>query len=628
MKQYRPEIDGLRAIAVMAVVIFHARLPGLPGGYLGVDIFFVISGFLITSIIINDVDSGSFSYARFYERRIRRLLPAATVLLLVVTLMAWFTMWPSQFRSYADSLMATAAFLSNVHFWQSVDYFNEAPEPLLHTWSLAIEEQYYLLFPLLLVTSKRFLSWAAVAGVAFVIFASSLWLAHWGAVNKPDVNYFFTFSRFWELAAGTLAAFAVRLYPSRPRTDLSLVGLIAVLVPLLIYTPATPHPSFPTLVPVLGTALLMVYCRDDVAVARLLRHRSLVYIGLASYSIYLWHQPVFVFAYMLFPQVEHLGLTILLILLSVALGALSARFVERPFRHPNKNTDISKTYTARQVVLIGVIVSVSLIGLAVFLKSRSDQTFRYQNTTSAQRDILEYALGPRPLIENNAASECQKLRKYPGDIGHMCVPQEQGIVLWGDSHAHALWTGMQGLDPQVSYLANSGCAPFLGSTAITSRECVNANARFYPMIVEAKPKTLILHAKWDSKRDTFGLVEDTLKQLQRDLPDTKILMVGGAPQWRPSLPERLVAQGVPRERGARIESSQKIVRDTDADLLALWKRAGLPESQFLSLVDRYCQGDACIAFQGEDLVPFAYDYGHVHPDTAAEIGKWIMSTLP
>lgn len=331
--QYRPEIDGLRAVAVIPVILFHAGFAPFSGGYVGVDVFFVISGYLITALLLEDIRKERFSIARFYERRARRILPALAVVLAATLPFAWFWMLPGPFESYARSMLFTALFLSNVHFWENTGYFatSTEAEPLLHTWSLAVEEQFYLLFPLCLWLLSRksgrvLLVWfALVAGL-------SLLLAEWGVRNEPEVNFFFTFSRVWELLAGSICAVLLAQRPQPVQGALGAAGLLMILAAVVLYDATTPFPSVWALLPVGGTMLIILFAAPGTWVATALSWKPVVAIGLVSYSAYLWHQPLFAFARIRsLTEPSHLLMAILC-LLTFVLAALSWRFVEQPFR--------------------------------------------------------------------------------------------------------------------------------------------------------------------------------------------------------------------------------------------------------------------------------------------------------
>lgn len=331
--QHRPEIDGLRSIAVLPVMFFHAGLEWFSGGYVGVDVFFVISGYLITSIILRDLELGKFSILRFYERRIRRILPALYLVLMCTTIVSWFTMLPDPLENYGQSLFATTVFANNVLLTMTAGYWDLAIElkPLVHTWSLGVEEQYYAVFPVLL-----FLVWRLGKGATALIFTgialASLVAAQWGAEHFPTGNFYLVHSRFWELLVGALCAVAGS---SRqvPRSDLAaFAGLAMIVYSIFAFSDTTPFPSLYALVPTVGTALIILFCTQDSPLGRILCTWPMVTVGLISYSAYLWHQPAFAFARIVSktePAPAMLAATVPAIL---GLGYLSWRYVETPFR--------------------------------------------------------------------------------------------------------------------------------------------------------------------------------------------------------------------------------------------------------------------------------------------------------
>lgn len=335
--QYRPEIDGLRAVAVLPVILFHAGLSSFAGGFVGVDIFFVISGYLITSILIADLDAGRFSLVTFYERRARRILPALFFVMLCCLPFAWMWMLPEQLDLFFKSVLAVCAFVSNILFWQKSGYFSAAAEemPLLHTWSLAVEEQYYLLFPIfLLLCWKLGRGW--VIGLILLCFCMSLGLSEWGWRNNPMANFYLAPTRVWELFAGSFVAFVPRRAWGRVGEALALLGLFAIVIAIFAYDKTLPFPSLYALLPVGGVVLVILFAQPGTGVAKLLSHRWLVAVGLISYSAYLWHQPLFAFARLRSLAEPSLGLMLGLSLLSLGLAAVSWRFVEQPFRHKGR----------------------------------------------------------------------------------------------------------------------------------------------------------------------------------------------------------------------------------------------------------------------------------------------------
>lgn len=331
---YRREIDGLRALAVLPVMLFHAGFSGVSGGFVGVDVFFVISGYLITGILISEQAAGTFTLTGFYERRARRILPALFVVLLACLPFAWAWLLPSDLKAFARSLAAAAISLSNVLFWRESGYFDTSSElkPLLHTWSLGVEEQYYMVFPLLLLGLAR---WRP-RWTPYVLWAGavlSLALAQWAALRQPSLAFYLLPTRGWELLAGALLAY----YHSQPIPRLrqaaalnqagSLLGLAMMAYAMLRFDQHTPFPGVYALLPTLGAVLIIACAQPGTWVGKLLATPVLVSIGLISYSAYLWHQPVLAFAryyLMTQPRPEVMATLLLLVL---GLAWLSWRYV-------------------------------------------------------------------------------------------------------------------------------------------------------------------------------------------------------------------------------------------------------------------------------------------------------------
>ena len=339
---YRREIDGLRSIAVVPVIFFHAGFSLVSGGYVGVDVFFVISGYLITTLLLADLEQGQFSIAHFYERRIRRIVPALLFVILITTVFAVYYMIPDQVRDYYGSMLSVAGFVSNFYFAADAGYFGAAPleKPLLHTWSLSVEEQFYLLFPLLMMFGwrhgrERMLRWIVLVAIASLIVAE---LSH--RLLDPELAYYLTTGRAWELMLGALIAFQGESLIERSsywqRECAALAGLAMIGVAVFGFDQHTPSPSLYTLLPTVGAALILVYARRDTLTGRLLGSWPLVAIGLVSYSAYLFHQPLFAIGRILGVFTPDNPLFAKLALLSMAMGAVSYWLVERPFRKKNR----------------------------------------------------------------------------------------------------------------------------------------------------------------------------------------------------------------------------------------------------------------------------------------------------
>lgn len=333
--KYRAEIDGLRALAVAPVILFHAGFELFSGGFVGVDVFFVISGYLITMVLIEDIEKKQFSIVYFYERRVRRILPALYMVMAFSIFVAWILLSDAALNKFGNGLLGVTLFVSNIIFWrQEEGYFDEAAElnPLLHTWSLSVEEQYYLLFPLFLVIAWRF-GKTRVFWMIIGMLILSLLLSEWGWRNRATANFYLAPTRAWELFVGSIAAFVVQRNGVRKNNTLALLGLAAIIFSIFAYDKSTPFPSVYALVPILGVVLLILFAHKNTIVCKLLSKRAIVGIGLISYSAYLWHQPLFAFTRIYTKELSlSLELSLVLILTTLVLSYFSWKFIETPFR--------------------------------------------------------------------------------------------------------------------------------------------------------------------------------------------------------------------------------------------------------------------------------------------------------
>lgn len=336
---YRADIDGLRALAVVPVVLFHAQIPGFSGGFVGVDLFFVISGFLITSILVNELAENKFSLLTFYERRARRILPALLAMLIACVIAGYFLLRPDQYAALGKSALATLVFSSNIWFWHSTDYFSEPAEfnSLLHTWSLAVEEQYYLIFPLILIVLFRGRRdiFRYLLGFAILSFC----IAEYYSTRSPSGAFYLAPARAWELMIGSMLSISwVRQsasdLPGWVKEMLGVAALSLILGSVFLLDEHSPFPGVYALPVILGGALLIYTGAEGTLVAKFLSLRVFVSIGLISYSLYLWHQPILVFSRLIDP-VWSISIWFWIVL-SFAAGWLSWRYVESPFRNKSR----------------------------------------------------------------------------------------------------------------------------------------------------------------------------------------------------------------------------------------------------------------------------------------------------
>lgn len=468
---YRSEIDGLRSVAVIPVILFHAGVPGFGGGYVGVDVFFVISGFLITTILLMDLEQENFSLARFYERRARRILPALTVVILGCLPFAWMWMLPGEFVAFGKSVISASLFVSNIFFWTESGYFEAAGElkPLLHTWSLSVEEQYYLIFPVLLSVFWKF-GRRAIIPVLVIAIILSLGLAEWGWRNAPSASFFLTPTRVWEILLGALCA--VWLKDRRPKSDiLSLLGICMVLYATFFFDDTTPAPSLWIAIPVVGTALVLSFARTGTFVARGLSTRPLVMIGLISYSAYLWHQPILAFARMRYiAEIPPIGIA-LLVALTFALAWLSWRFVERPFRNKGFMSHQRTVFAASFASIFGV----CLVGITLW--SAAGVPTRSTPSGQSYSDLAHLEAELAPNYGLNRDCDAKKFTLSP----NCRTSDTPTTVLWGDSFAMHLAPALRASPAEIPFvqLTLSQCGPIPGlsvqGSSTTWQTCMKFN---------------------------------------------------------------------------------------------------------------------------------------------------------
>ncbi|QFR33595.1 acyltransferase family protein [Ancylobacter sp. TS-1] len=459
--KYRSEIDGLRAVAVVPVILFHAGFEVFGGGFVGVDVFFVISGYLITIILLTEIEKGEFSIARFYERRARRILPALFLVMAACIPFAWLWMMPDQLKAFGQSVAAVVFFVSNFLFWQeSAGYFAPSAElkPLLHTWSLAVEEQYYLLAPLSLALLWRFgrrvVFWSVVATAL-----ASLLATEWGWRFAARANFFLPQFRVWELLAGSICGFIATSRAPRPNNLLGAAGLALIVFAIFAYDKETPFPSFYALVPVVGSALILLYGQKGTLVARVLSARALVGIGLISYSAYLWHQPLFAFARIRSIGTPPEALMLALAAASLILAYFSWRFVEQPFRRG----PVPLLPSRRAVFAASGAVGVVFAGFGA-----------YATVTNGFPGRLKAALADPRSVALLSSTEISKLggKCYGAERVNTTQPvtlcpifeppaPKARILVLGDSHSYALLPAFARIGEQdaVYHMGYGGCPP-------------------------------------------------------------------------------------------------------------------------------------------------------------------------
>lgn len=614
MIQHRSDIDGLRALAVGLVVLFHLGLP-VHGGFVGVDVFFVISGYLITSILYGDLERGRYSLLEFYQRRARRILPALLLVLLCSSLAALWLLLPPALRSFGLSLGSTALFVSNFYFWIDTGYFAAAADsrPLLHTWSLAVEEQFYLLFPLLLAALHRHLR-PRLRGLLALLALASLLYGEWLRAQAPASAFYLLPARAWELLLGSLLALgAVPAVSSRGlREVLGLLGLAGILGSALLYSERTPFPGFSALAPCLGTALLIHSgaARDSLAY-RLLSLRPLVFLGLISYSLYLWHWPLIVYY-----QQGLLGdfgypQKLALLLVALVLSTLSWRYVETPFRRLDR-----QRWPARRLLSVSALALLvtSLIGAGLLWNGLPG---RFQPPVPAIAAWLEYQPGEQFRSGRCFLTSYQTgLRDYDRAACLAEDPTKPEVLLIGDSHAAHLWQGLATQLPRIhlQQATASGCLPLRHGQG--ERRCTELMAEIFERHLPAhRPAAILLSARWRST--AIDELVQTVRYLQQYSP--RVLVLGPINEYRAPLPQ-LLALGLHRgqpQLPLTLLSPAPFEVDT-----ALARRLAAENLPYLSAITRTCPDRLCRLLSPEGS-PLQFDYGHLTPDGARWLaGQW------
>lgn len=630
--EYRKEIDGLRAIAVLPVILFHAGFSWFSGGYVGVDIFFVISGYLITMILLREMESGTFSIAKFYERRARRILPALLFVMICCIPFAYLWMTPQQLKDFSQAFIAVSIFSSNILFWRKEDYF--APEaeenPLLHTWSLAVEEQFYIFFPVLLIMLWKF-GRRPLFHVTLALSCLSLLLSEWGWRNHPSANFYLLPSRAWELGVGALCAFYLHNRAVAPSQILSLSGLALILYSIFMLEESTPSPSLYILAPVAGTAFIILFCNKDTLTYRILSLKHVVWIGVLSYSAYLWHQPLLAFSRIKIIPGPRLGVMLILCLLSILLAYFSWRYVERPFRRP----ETSWITTRAKVFSTTVIASLAIFTLGIYghigngIPERfelSDEQESYISTAvaSPMRDACHAS--SRKMIK--AAEACSYNEENPS------------VAVLGDSHvvelAYALGEQLEETDIGVAHFSFSGCGPAYQNneespcTAWTNDtvEYIQENEDIKQVIVSYRMAPLI----WGSPQETYpdlpvvktdAQTTETVESLRTMLSDMEnsgkeVIFVNQSPEL-PSGIQSLVYSG--HLKNGRVLGLR---RDWWRTFSTFFEAKDIIPEEVLTVGvdDLFCDQEFC--YGGKDGISFYFDDDHLSVEGARKVAKHII----
>lgn len=659
---YRREIDGLRAVAVLSVILHHAGVDWLPGGYIGVDVFFVISGFLIGGIVIAEREARQFTYRDFYIRRVRRILPALLAMIIVTLPFSWALMTPEQLRYYGGGALSTLLFLSNVWFYQRIDYFNPRAieDPLIHTWSLGVEEQFYIILPILILLCLKFGRQVTATVLVLIAVASFSWAVA-SSADQPMEAFYLLHTRMWELLVGVLLAMVRQklvVWPVFLRAGLASSGLALVLAALLFTPPMVPWPGLWTVLPVAGTAMVLGFGDTPSPARILLSLRPVVGIGLVSYSAYLWHQPLLGFlALEGWHPHEALEVT-LIIAATLTLAVLSWRLIEEPFRRERLPRAVS-----RALLVVGTIV---IAGFAVGGHVTEGYPARLPPEVLAITDI--------DTLRPATYRQCLDVRRDEGPIRDLSESCHHGaavpptIAIWGDSHAAVLAAPLgnviasHGLS--LIELTTSSCQPIPGLVNVSQRrseQCAVQNARILDWLVDSpEVETVILYAYWDSyiiNQDYDNGAGDVVRDQLYSVPLEAPLDLSEADRLQ-AISDRLIGtMGRLRAAGKRVIVITSLPAPgfdvPDALARRLWREGQRPETmtipakayqdysavalkvlntackatgaECMDLSDAFCSAEVC--FSVSDGKPLYFDANHLSLDGVGRLMKPLLERL-
>lgn len=620
---YRRDIDGLRAFAVLAVVAFHAFPWLMPGGFVGVDVFFVISGYLISGLISQRLAENRFTFADFYARRIRRIFPALIVVLAACLAFGWFALLPGELQALGKHIASGVGFVSNFALWREAGYFDAsaATKPLLHLWSLGIEEQFYLVWPLALCA---FAKWRRSALPLIVAVGAISFAINLATVGRWPVAAFYSpASRFWELQAGCLLAALTQRRAHRTLSDatanaLSGIGAALLALSVFLLNDKLGYPGLWALLPTAGAFLLIAAGPAGWFNRNVLAQPAAVAIGLISYPLYLWHWPLLSFASISARGIAPFGVRVAAVLAGVALAAATYVLVEKPIRFGAKRA-------WRIPALVALSLVVGVVGYATFAAEGVPSRFppEVRALASFKYEYLTDARYPHCWLSN---------KQPPEEFASYCIDtsaDRERVLVWGDSHAARLYPGLKavfGDTVALSQLTRDSCSPLLD---LGYELCQKSNAWVMREIERIRPQTVILFAVWayyekdwasDGAKSALSATFDALEKAGV----ANIVVVGQAPAWKGGLPAQMYdawAHGHPfhtlpdRLATGLDPAAAAVDRTLRGDLDA-------GRVRYFSLIDFFCNAEGCLTHAPEGptrLVTF--DYGHLTTDGATLVAR-------
>lgn len=614
--KYRADIDGLRAIAILSVVGFHAFPQWIKGGFVGVDIFFVISGFLISSIIFGNLEKNSFSYYDFYARRIKRIFPALILVLATSFVFGWFLLLPDEYKQLGKHIAAGAGFISNLTLWNEAGYFDRASDtkPLLHLWSLGIEEQFYIFWPLLLgLVWKYRLNFLTIT---LFIAVASFSVNVFTVTSNPVADFYSPLSRFWELMIGGVLAYLTLHKPHHiPKNTnwQSIIGLLLIAIAVMSINKDRAFPGWLALLPTLG-AFLIISAQPTAWVNRyLLSNRVLVLIGLISYPLYLWHWPILAFLRITESGIPSVEIRIEAVLLSFLLAWLTYWLIEKPVRF--------KTVNWKIIVLCVLLTLIGFVGFNTY--DRDGLSFRMMK-------ISPELMGFKPDIAKDwRLNQC--FLEDRDKFSDSCLETKKPLIfLWGDSHAAALYAGLKQMQNDyqfgIAQYTASGCKPLIGKYVADEKFCKGINDSNLALIEKIKPNFVLLHANWSDISDLSDL-EITIKSLEK-AGIKNIVLLGPDPAWKEELPRIIFSYYRKEHKRPPLrmkENNADIAHMLDVSMRDYAKSKNI---QYISSIDILCNQDGCLTrTDANSMDIMTMDNSHLTPQGASYQARFIMMDL-
>lgn len=615
--KYRPDIDGLRAIAILSVVIFHAFPQWLKGGFVGVDIFFVISGFLISSILFGNLERDSFSYADFYARRIKRIFPALIVVLVSCYAVGWFLLLPDEYKQLGKHIAGGTGFVSNLVLWKEAGYFDQASDskPLLHLWSLGIEEQFYIFWPLLLGAVWKYrLNFLATT---LIIAAASFLVNVLNVGAHPIAGFYSPLTRFWELMMGGLLAYLMlhrSHYLPKHSEWPARIGISLIAIALVCIDESKSFPGWWALLPTVGAFLLIAAQPSSWVNRNLLGNRVMVGIGLISYPLYLWHWPILAFLRIQESGQPSATARAMAMLLAAVLAGLTYWLLEKPIRRRARGNWI----------LVTLCLLLALIGIVGF------KTYQRDGLSFRLMKISPELMGSKPKIGSEWRLE-QCFLEGADTFADICVdPQRPSIFLWGDSHAAALYPGLKQMQSEYAFgivqRTASACRPLLGQVFPNSRSCKKINDDNLQLLAKLKPEFVLLHANWTDIGDLPAL-DATISSIQR-VSTATLVLIGPDPAWNDELPRILFAYHRKEHRRPPLRMKENNAETAHALDVAMREFAQARGVHYLSSLDILCNANGCLTRTAEDAQDImTMDGSHLTPQGARYQAKHVLKEI-